>query len=69
LGVSQPGITSAICGAGSEAQARQNLLAADLALDSAAKAWLDRWSPLGRRNLWKRVQGAVLRLRWRGLGS
>jgi aryl-alcohol dehydrogenase-like predicted oxidoreductase len=60
--MSQSGITSAICGARSEAQIRQNLLAADLALDDATKARLDQWFPHGRRALWKRVLGAVLRL-------
>jgi aryl-alcohol dehydrogenase-like predicted oxidoreductase len=59
--MSQPGITSAICGASSEAQIRQNLMAADLALDSATKARIDQWFPVGRRALWKRVLGAVLR--------
>lgn len=60
--MSQSGITSAICGARNEAQIRQNLLAADLALDSSTMAQLDQWFPHGRRALWKRLLGAVLRL-------
>ena len=62
----QPGITAAICGASTEAQIQRNLLAADVALDAAAKAQLDAWFPLMRRALWRRLLQAGLRVVGRG---
>ena len=58
----QPGITSAICGASSETQIRQNLLAADLTLDAPTKAQLDRWFPLRHRAWWRLLLKRALRV-------
>lgn len=53
--MAQPGITSVISGASSEAQLRQNLQAAEVVVDASLAASLERWFPLARRSLWRRL--------------
>ena len=53
--MAQPGITSVITGATSEAQLHANLAAADVVVDDALRAQLDAIFPAPRRSGWKRV--------------
>ncbi|MCB9883903.1 MAG: aldo/keto reductase [Planctomycetes bacterium] len=53
--MAQPGITSVITGATSEAQLQANLAAAEVVVDDALRAQLDAIFPPPRRSGWKRV--------------
>ena len=53
--MAQPGITSVITGATSEAQLQANLAAAEVVIDDALRAQLDAVFPPPRRSGWKRV--------------